>query len=129
MTEGERLKELRKELGYTLDKFGEKLGVSKAAISNIERGERSLTSQMLTSICREFNVNESWLRSGEGSMFIELTDEEEIAELVGKILYKESDDFRRRLLYVLAKLDDDELVMLEKITHDIVADHKAKEKD
>lgn len=129
MTSGERIKELRKSLGYTLDKFSSKLGVSKSAISNIERGERSLTEQMLKSILREFDVSENWLRSGEGEMFNERSNEEEIAELVGKILYKESDDFRKRLIYVLAKLDDNEIEMLEKITNDIVAEHDNKKKD
>lgn len=125
----ERIKEVRKALELTQTVFAQRIGLKQNSIALIESGKRNISDQAILSICREFNVNESWLRSGEGSMFIELTDEEEIAELVGKILYKESDDFRRRLLYVLAKLDDDELVMLEKITHDIVADHKAKEKD
>ena len=69
MTQGERIKEIRKTLGLTLEKFGEKLGVTKTAISRIEKGERGLTEQMTKSICREFNVNEAWLRTGEGNMF------------------------------------------------------------
>lgn len=65
----ERVKELRKALGLTLDKFGERLGVSKVAISLIENGKNSLTDQMFKSICREFNVREEWLRNGEEPMF------------------------------------------------------------
>lgn len=65
----ERVKELRKKLGLTLEKFGEKLGVTKQTISRIENGVNSLTEQMLKSICREFNVNEEWLRNGTGEMF------------------------------------------------------------
>lgn len=68
MTQGERIKELRKSLGLTLEKFGERLGVSRAALSNIENGNRSVTDQMFKSICREFNVNEEWLRDGTGDM-------------------------------------------------------------
>ena len=52
MTQGERIKEVRKTLGLTLDKFGEKLGVKKAALSAIENGKRNLTEQMTISICR-----------------------------------------------------------------------------
>lgn len=65
----ERIKELRKSLGLTMEKFGERLGVTKVAISNIEKGNRNVTDQMFKFICREFNVNENWLRTGEGSMF------------------------------------------------------------
>lgn len=65
----ERIKQLRKELGLTLDKFGEKIGVGKSAISKIERGENGVSEQMLKSICREFNVREEWLRTGELPMF------------------------------------------------------------
>ena len=63
----ERVKELRKTLGLTMEKFGNRLGVTKVAISNIERGNRKLTEQMLRSICREFDVNEDWLRTGVGN--------------------------------------------------------------
>ena len=66
----ERIKQLRKELGLTLDKFGEKIGVGKTAISKIENGDRSVTDQMFKSICREFNVREEWLRNGEEPMFV-----------------------------------------------------------
>ena len=65
----ERIKQLRKELGLTLNKFGEKIGVGKTAISKIENGDRSVTDQMFKSICREFNVREEWLRNGDEPMF------------------------------------------------------------
>ncbi len=70
-TIGERVKMVRKSdrVHLTLEKFGERLGVTKVAISNIESGNRSLTTQMSTAICREFGVNEEWLRDGIGEMF------------------------------------------------------------
>ena len=61
MTHGERVKEIRKTLNLTLEKFGEKLGVGKTAISNIEKGNRNLTDQMAKAICREYNVNYDYL--------------------------------------------------------------------
>lgn len=70
MTQHERVKEVRKSMNLTLEKFGEQLGVGKTAISNIETGNRNLTDQMAKSICREFNVNEEWLRNGTGEMFL-----------------------------------------------------------
>lgn len=72
MTQGERVKELRTALSLTLEKFGDRVGVTKVAISNIEKGNRNLTEQMIKSICREFNVNYDWLVYGEGEMFSEL---------------------------------------------------------
>lgn len=65
----ERVKELRKTLGLTLDKFGERLGVTKQTVSRIENGINNVTDQMFKSICREFNVREEWLRTGELPMF------------------------------------------------------------
>ena len=68
-TINERVKQLRKELNLSGEKFGERLGVGRSAISNIENSNRNLTEQTIKSICREFNVNENWLRTGEGEMF------------------------------------------------------------
>ena len=72
MTTGERVKEIRKTLNLTLEKFGEKLGVGKKAISKIEKDERNLTDQMAKSICREYNVNYDYLIYEEGEMFSDL---------------------------------------------------------
>lgn len=72
MTQGERVKEIRKALSLTLEKFGEKIGVQKSAVSKIERGDVILTDQMTKSICREFNVNYDYLVNGEGDMFSNL---------------------------------------------------------
>ena len=115
MTQGERIRKTRKELGLTLEKFGESLGVGKGAISAIENGKRNLTDQMAISICREFNVNETWLRTGEGEMFIELSRDEQIAEFVGRTLSTESESFKKRFIAMLAKLDESDWETLEKI--------------
>lgn len=124
MTQGERVKELRKSLNYTLDKFGGKLGVQKSAISKIEKGENNLTDQMFLSICREFSVSEEWLRTGEGEMFVSLNRTQQIAQLTADLFKGEKDSFKERLLLALAKLDEDEWKVLEKIACDLT-----KEKD
>lgn len=72
MTQGERVREIRKALNLTLERFGVKLGVKKSAISDIESGRNSLTDQMTRSICREYNINYDWLMSEEGEMFTDL---------------------------------------------------------
>lgn len=65
----ERIKQLRKELGLTLEKFGERIGLRKSSLSQIENGVNGVTEQLIKSICREFNVREEWLRNGEEPMF------------------------------------------------------------
>ena len=86
MTQGERVKEVRKFKKMSMEQFGERLGVQKSAISKIEKGDRSLTEQMLKAICREFNINEEWLRTGDGEMPQKLSEDEEIADLVSDVL-------------------------------------------
>lgn len=111
----ERIKELRKTLDLTLEGFGNKIGVTKTTISRIENGVNSVTNQMLTSICREFNVNEEWLRTGEGEMFVPLTRSEAIAEFAGSLMKEEDASFKKRLIEALAKLNEQEWEVLEGI--------------
>lgn len=92
MNEGNRVRVLRKTIGLTLEKFGDPLGVGKTAISKIENGENNLTDQMIISICREYNVNEEWLRTGEGEMFRKLTPQEEVASYVSDLLEDGTDN-------------------------------------
>ena len=70
MTQGERVKEVRKSLGLTLEKFGERIGVGKTAVSKIERDENGLTAANAKSIGREYGVSEQWLLDGTGDMFL-----------------------------------------------------------
>ena len=84
MTQAERVRLLRKELSLTQSDFGKRVGVGKTAISKIEKNENSLTDRMFNSICREFNVNEDWLRSGEGDMFLPFKNE--VSETLAQLL-------------------------------------------
>lgn len=111
----ERLKRIRKELGLTLESFGEKVGVGKSSISRLESGTNNLTEQMILAICREFNVNEAWLRYGTGEMFIELDREDEIAKLTKQLLAEEDTSFKNRLISVLANLNEEQWEVLSKI--------------
>ncbi len=86
MEQGEIVRNLRKATTLTLEEFGKRLGVTKVAISNIENGKRNLTNQMIKAICREFNVEESYLITGKGNMFRELPEEDETAAIVSDLL-------------------------------------------
>ena len=82
MTQGERVKKIRKTLGLTLEKFAQPLGVGKTAISKIEKDQVNLTEPMARSICREFNVNYFWLTEDNGDPFTSTPESvvDEIAE-------------------------------------------------
>jgi transcriptional regulator with XRE-family HTH domain len=124
MTINERIRYLRKEkLKITLDAFGKKVGVTKAAVSDIERGRNNVTDQMFNSICREFGVNETWLRTGEGPQFVELTRTEEIQKMVDDIMYDRPESFRLRFVASLAALDESGWIALEKFI-DSITDQK-----
>lgn len=117
MTQGERVKEVRKSLDLTLEKFGERLGVTKVAISNIENGNRSLTDQMQKSICREFNISEDWLRDGTGNMFVDLSKEIQIARFFGNMVG--DDGFKKRFISALSTMTVDEWAFLERKMREI----------
>lgn len=93
MTQGERVKAIRTEKKMTMEQFGEKLGVQKSAISKIEKDKVNLTEQMFLLICREFGVNEVWLRTGEGgieNMFTKLSDDDRYSINLGKLSITEN---------------------------------------
>lgn len=115
MSYGKRVFELRKKLNLTLEKFGEPLGVTKTAISRIEKEERTITDQMAKAICREYGVNEDWLRTGDGDMFVPQTRSEKIAEFAGSLMKEEDSSFKKRLIEALARLDEKDWEVLEGI--------------
>ena len=123
----ERIKELRKALGLTLERFGEALGVGKTAINKIESGQNNVTDQMFKSICREFDVNEEWLRTGEGEMFKELSRSEKIAVFLTDVLKDEDDSFRKQFIEAFSELDLNDWKVLEGIEKR--AKHTMKRKD
>ena len=116
MSQGEIIRNLRKSLNLTMEKFGERLGVSKASISNIENGNRNLTEQMTKSICREFGVDYIWLTTGDGEMFVD--NDDELFEKIDRILADES-DFRRDLFKSLVNASDDDILALKRLIESV----------
>ena len=109
MTQGERVREIRKSLGLTLEKFGEKLGVGKTAISKIEHEQCSLTDANIKLICREFGVNYIWLTTGEGEMFVDSDDD--FIEKINRIMIGEN-DARKSMIKTLVNASDDDIQVL-----------------
>ena len=107
-----RVREIRKSLGLTLEKFGEKLGIQKSAISKIERGDTNLTDANIKLICREFNVDYIWLTTGEGEMFVDSDDD--FIEKIDRIMAGE-DDARKNIFKFMLSLNDDDIAALGRI--------------
>ena len=105
MTQNERVKEVRKTLGLTLEKFGDRLGIKKAAVSKIEKGENSLTDANIKAFCREFSVDYMWLTTGEGEMFVETDDD--FFERIDRIMAGENETRKNMIKMLLYASDDD----------------------
>lgn len=112
MTQNERVKEIRKTLGLTLEKFGERIGVTRGSMSNIENGNRNLTEQMTKSICREFSVDYMWLTTGEGEMFIDTDDD--FIERIDRIMAGE-DEARKNLFKFMLESSDEDIAALDRL--------------
>lgn len=122
MTISERIRFLRKDkLHLTLEEFGKHFGVTKVAFSKIENGQRGVTEQMILSICREFNVNENWLRTGEGDPFVERSREEQIRDYFSD-LQGLSGELKDRLLDALAAIRPEDWKLIEQLVNRIVAE-------
>lgn len=103
----DRLRELRKSVGLSQTKFGEKVGVGLGVIRNLEDGLTSPAPMFLDLICRTYGCDRIWLETGEGEMFRTPTRDEQITDFVGKTLFGDDDnDFAKQLLSILAALDD-----------------------
>lgn len=113
MSTKERVKALRKELGLTLEKFAEPLGVGKTSISKIELGQVNLTDQMAKAICREYSVNEEWLRNGTGEMFAARPIGDDLKARIDYFLPDESETFRLRLARLILSMDKEDMAKLE----------------
>jgi transcriptional regulator with XRE-family HTH domain len=126
VTQGERIREVRNTLGLTLEKFGDRLGVTKVAISNIEKGNRNLTEQMAKAICREFNVDYMWLTTGDGEMFID--NDDDFIERIDRIMAGE-DEARKNLFKFMLELSDDDIAALDRLMKKAIKFTQDKEKD
>lgn len=114
----QRIKDVRKALGLTQEDFAARLGLTRGAITNIEFNKTEPKPLLVQLICKEFNVNEFWLRTGEGEMFIRKTRNDELAEFFGQ-LSQEDDSFKKRLISALSRLDVNSWEALEKFANDL----------
>ena len=115
-----RIREVRNAKGLTQTEFGKRIGFSRPMVANLEgEGRTEIKDHVIHLICKEYNVNEEWLRTGEGEMFSEMSMEEELIEFTRDLLIGENESFKKRLISALAKLSEDQWDLLEGIIDDI----------
>lgn len=110
-----RIQNIRKSLGLSQSEFGSRIGLSRDSIANIEGNRTEIKDVVIKLICREFNVDEEWLRTGEGEMYAPQTRNQEIIEFANKIMADEDESFRKRFVAALAKARPEFWGELEKI--------------
>lgn len=115
----DRIKDIRKSLHMTQDEFATKIGLSRNFIAQVENGTKNPSERTVSDICREFDVNEEWLRTGTGEMFIQKSKDEQIAEMLADIQISGDNNFKHRLISALAKLDDNGWDALEGLIDEI----------
>ena len=110
----DRIRQLRKELKLTQSEFGERIGIKGNTVTNYESGLRSPSDAIVVSICREFGVNEVWLRTGEGEPFQEESREEQILRAATQTV-RSSNEFRKQVAFLLAQLSESDWEVLGNI--------------
>lgn len=101
--------------------FAAKINVSQQYVSKLSK-DGVPSERTLLDICREFKIKETWLRTGEGEMFVQISRSQEIADFVGDVLQGEADTFKRRFVAMLARLDEDDWAVLEKMVEEMKKD-------
>ena len=129
MSVGSRIKELRKSQNLTQQAFADRLGIQRGIIGKYEVNVSAPSDAVISLICREFNVREAWLRTGEGDMLDVKPRAEELGELVRKLLADRPESFRSRLITSLLRFEPDspEWQILENIYNSIAAEKESRE--
>ena len=123
----ERIREMRKKKGLKQAQMALKLGVKTTTVTSWETGLRNPSETIIVSICREFGVNETWLRTGEGEMFVPKSHEEELAEFMADIMHNDENSFKARLVRSISRLNNDQWLVLESIV-DMIKGNVSEEK-
>lgn len=122
-----RIKLVRKESGLTQQAFAVKLGLKQNTIATYEMGKTMPSDRTISDICREFGVDEVWLRTGEGEMLRAASLADEISDYVAKILYDKDADLQRRIIALMARIPPELWPVLEEKAHEVFGDNKEEE--
>lgn len=123
-----RIRELRKALNLNQTDFGNRIGIKQGSVAGYESGARVPLDSVILSICREFNVSERWLRTGEGEMFNDLDRENQLMMWLGRVAGSEDNDFKKKLLYILMNLTETQWETFEDFAKKLVLGDAADKK-
>lgn len=122
-----RISTVIKSSGLTKTAFSKKIGLSQPFVSQLASGDASPSDRTIVDICREFGVNEHWLRTGEGEMFVRLSREEEITKFAMSIVRNPDSELQRRFISVLAQLTPEQWQLMEQMAHQLIDEGNKKE--
>ena len=124
-----RICRLIAELNMTKTSFAKALNLTQSFISQICTGYSQPSERTILDICSKFNVNEQWLRSGEGDMFLKLSRNDEIAAYVARVMKDESAYYQQKMLLFFSRLSPEMLKKLEEVAEEILSEPKKEQKD
>lgn len=101
----DRIIQIRKWNKMTQESFAKRLNLSKNFVWMLEKGERIASDRTISDICREFSVNETWLRTGKGEPTIKRTHNQKIQAFANDVMELPDEDFKKKLIYNLASLE------------------------
>lgn len=112
---GDNIQKLRESyLNLSREEFAAAIDLQRTSIYLIETGKRNASERTINSICQQFDVNKDWLLTGEGEVFVQLTEDDEFSRLIGMLL-AEDDNFKKRIIKTMLELDDSEWIAIRNI--------------
>lgn len=126
-TTGNRFKEIRKSQHLSQTEFGKRIGLSMSEVKNIEYGITTIKELTIPILCREYNVNEAWFRTGEGEMYIPQTKRQQLASFLGDVMY--NDTLKSRIISAISDLPEEYWEMIADIATRIAEECKDKKEE
>lgn len=121
MNISDNIKSVRKSLGLTQAEFAARLGIKPNTVTTYETGIRVPSDAVIISICRQFNVSEHWIRTGEGEMFLQLDKDSELEQILAEIAGSE-DETIKKIIRAYWKLDEKEKTAIRKLIDNLAND-------
>lgn len=103
----QRIKEVRKAAGLTLEKFGQRIGITASSCSTIESGKSNPSNQTIVAICREFGVSKQWLVEGVGEMYVKRDLTDTLTHMVTDLMASSDESFKKRFVAALLQVPPD----------------------
>lgn len=126
MTIGERIKEVRKNEKLTQQEFADRLNLKRNTVGSYEVNVVEPSDRTIKDICDKFGVREAWLRTGEGEMFVQDTQSEQVAAFLADLTKDDSDTFKKRFIEMLAGLSPADWELLEHMAEKLTQKKRGK---